>query len=96
MWDVVRSQGECVCVHVVCMFLKVDQVEVRGREVGAKNHVGVLQLSQDPPVELRTDTVELHDVTWVLLDPETVKLLHQVTCHELKKNVICKIQSQCP
>lgn len=77
----------CVCV---CLFggvigqrscLEVDQVEVGGREVGAQRHVGVLQLAQDPPVELGADPVELHDVARILLDPEAVKLLHQVTCH---------------
>lgn len=64
------------------MRLEVDQVEVGGGEVGAQGHVRVLQLSQDPPVELGADPVELHDVAGILLDPETVKLLHQVTCHE--------------
>lgn len=59
-------------------------MEVGGGEVGAQSHVRVLQLSQDPPVELGADPVELHDVTGILLDPETVKLLHQVTCQEEK------------
>lgn len=65
--------------------LEVDQVEVGGREVGAESHIHVLQLPQDPPVELGTDPVELHDVTGVLLHPETVKLLHQVTCKETER-----------
>lgn len=65
-------------VSRVC--LEVDQVEVRGGEVGAQSHVWVFQLSQDPAVELGADSVELHDVTGILLNPETVKLLHKVTC----------------
>lgn len=64
--------------------LEVDQVEVGGREVGAQGHVQVLQLPQDPPVELGADPVELHDVAGVLLDPEALKFLHQVTCKEEK------------
>lgn len=64
--------------------LEVDQVEVGGGEVGAQSHVQVLQLPQDPPVELGADPVELHDVAGVLLDPETVEFLHQVTCQEEK------------
>lgn len=74
-----RLRGVCVCV---C--LKVDQVEVGGGEVGTQSHVRVLQLSQDPPVELCADPVELHDVAGILLDPEAVELLHQVTCREEK------------
>lgn len=70
------------------MCLKVDQVEVGGREVGTQSHVRVLQLSQDPPVELCADPVELHDVAGILLDPEAVELLHQVTCQEEKESVI--------
>lgn len=59
--------------------LQVDHVEVRGGEVGAQRRVRVLQLPQDAAVELGADPVELHDVAGILLDPETVKLLHQVT-----------------
>lgn len=58
------------------MYLQVDQVEVGGGEVGAQRHVGVLELPQHSPVELGTHTVELHDVTGVLLDPEPMELLH--------------------
>lgn len=64
------------------MRLEVDQAEVGGGEVGAQSHVQVLQLPQDPPVELGANPVELHDVARVLLDPETVKFLHQVTWRE--------------
>lgn len=56
--------------------LEVDQVEVRGGKVGAQCHVGVLELSQHPSVELGAHKVELHDVTWVVLDPEPMELLH--------------------
>lgn len=59
-------------------------MEVGSGEVGAQSHIWVLQLSQDPPVELGADPVELHDVAGILFDPETVKLLHQVTCPEGK------------
>lgn len=68
--------------QVSSVFLEVDQVEVRGGEVRAQSHVWVFQLSQDPPVELGADSVELHDVAGILLNPETVKLLHQITCQE--------------
>lgn len=54
-------------------------MEVRGGEVGAQSHIRVLQLPQDPPVELGADPVELHDVAGILLDPEAVEFLHQVT-----------------
>lgn len=54
-------------------------MEVRGGEVGAESHVQVLQLPQDLAVELGADSVELHDVTWILLDPKTMKFLHQIT-----------------
>lgn len=70
------------------MCLEVDQVEVGGGEVGAQSHVWVLQLSQDPPVELGADSVELHDVAGILLDPETVKFLHQVACHGEKVEML--------
>ena len=53
-------------------------MEVGGGEVGAQRRVGVLQLLQDPAVELGADPVELHDVTGILLRPEAVELLHQV------------------
>lgn len=59
-------------------------MEIGGREVGTQSHVWVLQLSQDPSVELGADSVELHDVAGILLDPEAVELLHQVTCRERK------------
>lgn len=59
--------------------LQVNQAEVRGGEVGAQSRVRVLQLPQDAAVELGADPVELHDVAGILLDPETMKLLHQVT-----------------
>lgn len=68
-----------MCVRVC---LEVDQVKVGGGEVGAESHIQVLQLPQDPAVEFGTNPVELHDVAGVLLHPETVKLLHQVTCKE--------------
>lgn len=44
-----------------------------------QRHVRVLQLLQDALVELGAHAVELHDVTWILLDPELVELLHQIT-----------------
>lgn len=62
--------------------LQVDQVKVRGSEMRTQRHVGVLQLLQDALVELGAHAVELHDVTWVLLDPELVELLHQITCEK--------------
>ena len=71
--------GGCGGSQVRSVCLEVDQVEVRGGEVGAQSHVRVLQLPQDPPVELGADPVELHDVAGILLDPEAVELLHQVT-----------------
>ena len=74
------SVGRVTGQGIVC--LQVDQVEVGGGEVGAQSHVRVLQLAQDPPVELGADPVELHYVAGILLDPETVELLHQVTCRE--------------
>lgn len=64
--------------------LEVDKVEIGGREVGAQSHVWVLQLSQDPSVKLGADSVKLHDVAGILLNPEAVELLHQVTCQERK------------
>lgn len=66
----------CVCV---CVCLHIDHVEVRGGEVGTESHVQVLQLPQDLAVELGADSVELHDVTRILLDPKTMKFLHQIT-----------------
>lgn len=63
----------------MCVCLQVDQVEVRGGEVGAQSHVRVLQLAEDGAVELGADSVELHDVTGILLDPEAMELLHQIT-----------------
>lgn len=66
----------CVCA---CVCLHIDPVDVRGGEVGTESHVRVLQLPQDLAMELGTDSVELHDVTWILLDPKTMKLLHQIT-----------------
>lgn len=65
--------------------LEVDQMEVGGREVGTQGRVRVLQLPQDPLVELGADPVELHDVAGILLDPEVVEFLHQVTCRKKKK-----------
>lgn len=61
------------------MCLQVEQVEVGGGEVGTQGRVHVLQLPQDAAVELGSHAVELHDVAGILLDPEAVKLLHQVT-----------------
>lgn len=58
---------------------QVYEVEVRGRGVRAQRHVGVLQLLGHPAQELLADAVELHDVAWVLVDPELMELLHQVT-----------------
>lgn len=55
-------------------------MQVRGAEVGAQRRVGVPQLPQDVAVELGADAVELHDVPGILLHPETLKVLHQVTC----------------
>lgn len=54
-------------------------MEVGGGEVGTQGHVRVLQLPQDPPVELGADPVELHDVAGILLNPEPLEFLHQVT-----------------
>lgn len=72
------SEDHWVCARVrEC--LQVDQVEVRGAEVGAQRRVRVLQPPQDAAVELGADPVELHDVAGILLDPESVKRLHQVT-----------------
>lgn len=59
-------------------------MEVGSGEVGAQSHLRVLQLPQDPPMELGADSVELHDVAGILLNPEAVELLHQVTCQEGK------------
>lgn len=78
--------GEGLGAERACVCLEVDQVEVGGGEVGAQSHVQVLQLPQDPAVELGPDPVELHDVTGILLDPETVELLHQVTCRETESS----------
>lgn len=72
------SEDHWVCARVRAC-LQVDQVEVRGAEVGAQRRVRVLQPPQDAAVELGADPVELHDVAGILLDPEGVKLLHQVT-----------------
>lgn len=71
---------------------EVDHAEVGGREVGTQGHVRVLQLPQDPPVELGANPVELHDVAGVLLDPETVELLHQITCRHKNLDSHCKPQ----
>lgn len=68
--------------------LEVNQVQVGGSEVGAQSHVWVLELAQDPPVELGANAVELHDVAGILLDPEALEFLHQVTCHRVKKQPI--------
>lgn len=68
----------------VAVDLEVNQVQVGGSKVGAQSHVWVLELAQDPPVELGANAVELHDVAGILLDPETLELLHQVTCHKKK------------
>ncbi|KAL6469961.1 hypothetical protein MHYP_G00210800 [Metynnis hypsauchen] len=59
--------------------LQVDQVKVRGSEMGTQCHVGILQLLEDALVELGAHAVKLHDVTRILLDPEPVEFLHQVT-----------------
>ncbi len=59
--------------------LQVDQVKVRGSEVRTQCHVRVLQLLQDVLVERGAYAIELHDVTWIFLDPEPVELLHQIT-----------------
>lgn len=45
----------------------------------AQGHVGIFQLLQDVLVELGAHSVELHDVTWVFLNPEPVEVLHQIT-----------------
>ncbi len=55
--------------------LQVDQVKVRGSEVRTQCHVRVLQLLQDVLVERGAYAIELHDVTWIFLDPEPVELL---------------------
>lgn len=80
----VGDLGEDVRDTETVWSLEVDQMEVGGREVWTQGHVRVLQLPQDPLVELGADPVELHDVAGILLDPEAVEFLHQVTCRKTK------------
>lgn len=71
--------------------LEVDHMEVGGREVGTQGHVRVLQLPQDPPVELGANPIEFHDVAGILLDPEAVELLHQITCRHKTLHTYCNL-----
>ena len=46
--------------------------------MGAQGHLWVLELFDDPFVELLSHTVKFHDVQGIFLNPEFMELMHQV------------------